>query len=222
MMRRSKPKMCQDYLLAAPIWKTELQTARTRKALLVDQSDQLTKYGQTLSDLIADVSCESLTKFVASSTMATIEQIKTDLKSLGEHKPAQRGDVSQIINSIESRLTDAHKSIADARNQKEATAQLKLSLTNDITFAQQTLDFASKPELKGEFDDLFVKTIKSLLRRITDVASLDLWELKDKQRDGPNSEVATTRLLSSNWSSGRSYLCDGDAGDREQPTNNQL
>ena len=88
-------------LASRPDLETELQTARTRKALLVDQSDQLTKYGQTLSDLIADVSRESLIKFVASSTMATIEQIKTDLKSLGEHKPAQRGDVSQIINSIE-------------------------------------------------------------------------------------------------------------------------
>src|SRR5229473_3285990 len=41
-------------------------------------------------------------------------------------------------------------------------------------------------------------------------------------RNGPNPEVATTRLLSSNWSSGRSYLCNGDAGDREQPTDNQL
>jgi hypothetical protein len=41
-------------------------------------------------------------------------------------------------------------------------------------------------------------------------------------RKGPNSEVATTRLLSSNWSSARSYLCNGDAGDREQPTDNQL
>jgi hypothetical protein len=38
----------------------------------------------------------------------------------------------------------------------------------------------------------------------------------------PNSEVATTRLSISNWSSGRSYLCNGDAGDREQPTDNQL
>ena len=32
----------------------------------------------------------------------------------------------------------------------------------------------------------------------------------------------TTRLLSSNWSSARSYLCNGDAGDREQPTDNQF
>jgi hypothetical protein len=38
----------------------------------------------------------------------------------------------------------------------------------------------------------------------------------------PNSEVATTRLPVSNWSSARSYLCNGDAGDREQPTDNQL
>src|SRR5258708_20070787 len=37
-----------------------------------------------------------------------------------------------------------------------------------------------------------------------------------------NSEVATTRLLSSNWSSERSYLCNGDPGDREQPTDKQL
>src|SRR4029077_10781698 len=36
------------------------------------------------------------------------------------------------------------------------------------------------------------------------------------------AEVATTRILSSNCSSGRSYLCNGDAGDREQPTDNQL
>src|SRR3954471_7289342 len=41
-------------------------------------------------------------------------------------------------------------------------------------------------------------------------------------RKEPNSKVATTRLLSSNWSSARSYLCNGDAGDREQPTDNQL
>ncbi len=38
----------------------------------------------------------------------------------------------------------------------------------------------------------------------------------------PNPEVATTRLPGSNWSSARSYLCNGDAGDREQPTDNQL
>src|SRR5215467_3756690 len=38
----------------------------------------------------------------------------------------------------------------------------------------------------------------------------------------PNSEVGTTRLPGLNWSSARSYLCNGDAGDREQPTNNQL
>ena len=37
-----------------------------------------------------------------------------------------------------------------------------------------------------------------------------------------NPEVATTRLPGSNWSSGRSYLCNGDPGDREQPTDNQL
>src|SRR5262249_32960086 len=41
-------------------------------------------------------------------------------------------------------------------------------------------------------------------------------------RFGPNPEVGTTRLPGSNWSSDRSYLCYGDAGDREQPTNNQL
>jgi hypothetical protein len=41
-------------------------------------------------------------------------------------------------------------------------------------------------------------------------------------RDVPTTEVATTRLPVSNWSSGRSYLCNGDAGDREQPTDNQL
>src|SRR5712664_459106 len=41
-------------------------------------------------------------------------------------------------------------------------------------------------------------------------------------RGVPDSEVVTTRLLGSNWSSGRSYLCNGDAGDREQPTDNQL
>src|SRR5207253_11274356 len=35
-------------------------------------------------------------------------------------------------------------------------------------------------------------------------------------------EVATKRLPGSNWSSARSYLCNGDAGDREQPTDNQL
>src|SRR4051812_34568979 len=37
-----------------------------------------------------------------------------------------------------------------------------------------------------------------------------------------NSEVATTRPPSSNWSSGRSYLRNGDAGGREQPADNQL
>src|SRR5262245_65497967 len=41
-------------------------------------------------------------------------------------------------------------------------------------------------------------------------------------RFGPKAEVGTTRLPGSNWSSDRSYLCNGDAGDREQPTNNQL
>src|SRR5882672_12432300 len=41
-------------------------------------------------------------------------------------------------------------------------------------------------------------------------------------RDGPNPEVATTRLPGSNWSSARSYLRNGDAGYREQPTDNQL
>src|SRR5262249_9829341 len=38
----------------------------------------------------------------------------------------------------------------------------------------------------------------------------------------PNPEVGTTRLPGSNWSSGRPYLCNGDAKDREQPTDNQL
>src|SRR5262249_55771864 len=40
-------------------------------------------------------------------------------------------------------------------------------------------------------------------------------------RVGPNPEVGTTRLPGSNWSSARSYLCNGDTGDCEQPTNNQ-
>src|SRR5438105_6337683 len=38
----------------------------------------------------------------------------------------------------------------------------------------------------------------------------------------PNPEVTTTRLPGSNWSSARSYLCNGNAGDREQPTENQF
>src|ERR1700752_5324025 len=41
-------------------------------------------------------------------------------------------------------------------------------------------------------------------------------------RDVPNSAVATTRVPGSIWSSARSYLCNGNARDREQPTNNQV
>jgi len=36
-----------------------------------------------------------------------------------------------------------------------------------------------------------------------------------------NSEVAR-RTSKLNWSNGRSYLCNGDAGDREQPTDNHF
>src|SRR5262245_48482568 len=50
----------------------------------------------------------------------------------------------------------------------------------------------------------------------------DMCSANSYVRFGPNPEVGTTRLPGSNWSSDRSYLCDGDAGDREQPTNNQL
>src|SRR5271155_3392545 len=41
-------------------------------------------------------------------------------------------------------------------------------------------------------------------------------------RLGRKAQVATTRLAGSDWSSARSYLCNGDAGDREQATDNQL
>jgi hypothetical protein len=41
-------------------------------------------------------------------------------------------------------------------------------------------------------------------------------------RDVPNSAVATTRVPGSIQSSARSYLCNGNARDREQPTNNQV
>src|SRR5262249_38155844 len=37
-----------------------------------------------------------------------------------------------------------------------------------------------------------------------------------------NSEAATARLPNSSRSGARSYLCNGDAGDREQPTDYQL
>src|SRR5437868_2509615 len=55
------------------------------------------------------------------------------------------------------------------------------------------------------------------------------WDWASSAAGAPSSsaeactyQFATTRLPGSNWSSVRSYLCNGDAEDREQPTDNQL
>src|SRR5262245_47989239 len=50
----------------------------------------------------------------------------------------------------------------------------------------------------------------------------DMCSANSYVRFGPNPEVGTTRLPGSNWSSDRSYLCNGDAGDRSEEHTSEL
>jgi hypothetical protein len=117
------------------------------------------------------------------SIMSLLDRTKNNLQRLSTTQPTTRGDVSQDLKVIASKLAEIDSSVRQAKSQKQEAEQTQLTLTNYQSIARQALEMASRDELKAEFNEQFVGSTNLLLKHLQDLASFDVWTLREKKQE---------------------------------------
>jgi hypothetical protein len=172
----------------------ELENARARREFLMQQSAQLARDEQTLSDLNAAIDHESLTRFTDSHSQTALAELGSEVQQLSQTAPAKRGDISAKLEILTTRTQDIETAVQSARSLKSQAEEMRHMLVEDEGAARRILEAASSEELKGgAFDEPFITSANELIDRLHELQSVDLWALPQKRDD-----VATaTRKLES-------------------------
>ena len=157
-----------------------LEQAKARKHLLMQQSAQISHDAQTLSDFATVLDRETLAKFIDQRAPTSLSELRHELSQLGQMAPAQRGDVSLRLGVIAMRINDIDMVVRKARSEKEKVEQTRISLYQDESAVRNILENAGRAELKPAFDEQFLNSCNELIKRIRELASLNLEILRDE------------------------------------------
>jgi hypothetical protein len=136
-----------------PAFLKELEGAKARKQLLLQQTAQLIHYEQTLSDFAASVDRDGLTKFAGQQTLTPLGELQTKLQSLGQTAPAKRGDIAADLAVFETRVRDIDIGIRTARSMKSQAEHTRQMLVENEDMAENALNAAANEELRGALDE---------------------------------------------------------------------
>ena len=157
-----------------------LEQAKARKHLLMQQSAQISHDAQTLSDFATVLDRETLAKVIDQRAPTSLSELRHELSQLGQMAPAQRGDVSLRLGVIAMRINDIDMVVRKARSEKEKVEQTRISLYQDESAVRNILENAGRAESKPAFDEQFLNSCNELIKRIRELASLNLEILRDE------------------------------------------
>jgi hypothetical protein len=149
----------------------DLDQARERKQLLTQQSLQITRYQEALSDLSGAFDREALSRFAGSQGPAMFTELRNELQRLGQEAPGKRGDIAPQLQMFETRLRDVEDAVRVARSDKAQAEQSRLMIAQRESAARQLSNAASREELKGAFDEQFVQSANEVISRLSTLRS---------------------------------------------------
>jgi hypothetical protein len=115
----------------------DLDQARERKQLLTQQSLQITRYQEALSDLSGAFDREALSRFAGSQGPAMFTELRNELQRLGQEAPGKRGDIAPQLQMFETRLRDVEDAVRVARSDKAQAEQSRLMIAQRESAARQ-------------------------------------------------------------------------------------
>ena len=160
-----------------------LEEARNRKVLLERESEQIVNSERSLSQFAGSLVHDGLDKFANKQVPQLVAALKGELEQLRVLPPARRGSVSASLQILNTRISEIESTLNDARSQKARMEEKRLIITRHEVAARRILQTASRDELKGLFDEQFVKSATAVINRFAEFKSLDLWVLRDRQRE---------------------------------------
>ena len=154
---------------------------RARKQLLTQQSAQISRYEQTLSDFTVNLDREALRRFFDQRAQELLSDLGKELRQLDQTEPWKRGDISSKLDTIAKRIRDVDMALRAARSEKATAEQIRMSLVEDESATRHLIERAASDELKAALDERFVNSANQLINRLRELESLDLWILHGNQ-----------------------------------------
>lgn len=158
----------------------DLDQARARKQLLTQQSLQITRYQEALSDLSGAFDREALSRFSVSKGPTMFTELRNELQHQGQEIPGKRGDIAPQLQIFETRLHDVEDAVRAARTDKAQAEQSRLMIAQREIAARQLINAAAQDDLKGALDEQFVQSVNEVINRLSTLRSIELWLIREK------------------------------------------